>query len=105
MCKRGEVGRLTLVQAAAYEQKGEVPDCRFHAHCKIAEAHALVDAQRDEKNNLIEGYGSARWVGDQFRYICDVPRRAWAVIGPRALPRAKGFPPAGASGTSVMQMV
>lgn len=67
---------LTLLQASEYERTGKEPDCAHHTHVKIFEAHEMVDAQR-EGRQMIEGYGTARWVGSQFKYICDIPERTW----------------------------
>src|SRR5271170_7652746 len=49
--------------AVALEERGVVPDCRYHQHLSHREADAMIAADRDSKTSmLVEGWGRARTV-------------------------------------------
>jgi len=49
--------------AVALEERGVVPDCRYHQHLSHREADVMVAAAPDSKTRmLIEGWGRARSV-------------------------------------------
>src|SRR5580700_10289493 len=49
--------------AEALEERGRIPDCRYHGHLSHLEADAAVALEFDHKNgHTIEGWGQARTV-------------------------------------------
>lgn len=49
--------------AEALEERGVIPDCRYHGHVSHDDADKLVAAERDKHNRfLLEGWGKARSV-------------------------------------------
>jgi hypothetical protein len=63
--------------AEALEERGRIPDCRYHGHLSHLEADAAVALEFDHKNgHTIEGWGQARTVRsiDGRRRITPIPQ-------------------------------
>src|ERR1700735_5882322 len=59
----GRVCVLAPDHAVALEERGVIPDCKYHGHFSHREADAAIDGQRDDKTGLmLEGWGRARSV-------------------------------------------
>jgi hypothetical protein len=60
---------LTMAQAAQYERHGREPNTTICPTVSVDKANSLVGPH--------EGYGTARWVGGNFRFIVDIPTKSW----------------------------